>query len=119
CRQMNLRHVDMLLASSGELEGRFRKALDQGMEGIVWIPDHFSITLGRKGLFDLARVHRIPLLGATGYLPNEHFLLAFGPLTDDHERRAGAYVAKILRGSRAGDLPIEQSDRVYLGVNLR
>jgi putative ABC transport system substrate-binding protein len=32
---------------------------------------------------------------------------------------AGTYVARILRGARPGDLPVQQPDKFYLAVNIR
>ena len=36
----------------------------------------------------------------------------------DGFRRAGAYAAKIIQGTRPGDLPIEQAGKFWLAVNL-
>jgi putative ABC transport system substrate-binding protein len=45
--------------------------------------------------------------------------MAYGPDVVYLWRRAGALVARILKGARPSDLPVEQSDRFRLVINLK
>ena len=46
-------------------------------------------------------------------------LLALSGNGVDLNRRSATYVAKLLRGSKAADLPIEQAERYRLVINLK
>jgi putative ABC transport system substrate-binding protein len=46
-------------------------------------------------------------------------LMAYGVNTEPLFRRGAAFVAKILRGGKASDLPVEQATNFELTVNLK
>ena len=46
-------------------------------------------------------------------------LVVFGPERDAHYRRAADYVQRILAGAKPADLPVEQPNEFWMGVNLR
>jgi putative ABC transport system substrate-binding protein len=77
----------------------------------------------------LANTNRIPIniLAAGARLPTMHGsrdyveaggLISFGPSYPDLFRRAADYVDKILRGTKPGNIPVEQPTKFDLVVNL-
>ena len=67
-------------------------------------------------LIELAAQYRFP--EGSGYV-RDGGLLSYGPSFPDMYRRSAGYVAKILRGVKASDLPIEQPIKFEFAVNLR
>jgi putative ABC transport system substrate-binding protein len=46
-------------------------------------------------------------------------LVSYSPNHEGDERRAAAYIDKILKGARPADLPVEQPTKFVLGINLK
>jgi ABC-type uncharacterized transport system substrate-binding protein len=66
-----------------------------------------------------AATRRMPALYAFREGPEAGGLMSFGSNIADLYRRAAGYVAKILRGAKPGDLPIEQPTKVELVINMK
>ena len=60
-----------------------------------------------------------PAFGPTPLWTRGGLLMSYYTDFDDQARRAGGQVAKILRGAKPGDLPIEQADKFTLILNLK
>lgn len=73
----------------------------------------------RVRLAELALKHRLPSMHGARENVEAGGLLGYGPSLAAQQRRAAAYVDKILRGAKPGDLPIEQPTLFELVVNLK
>jgi putative ABC transport system substrate-binding protein len=73
----------------------------------------------RKRIVEFAARNRLPAVYAYRELVEAGGLMSFGPNYADMHRRAAAYVDRILKGARPGDLPIEQPTKFELLLNLK
>ncbi len=75
----------------------------------------------REKAIELCIAKRLPVIVDVRWPVNEepYPLFAFGAVLDDLMRQTAAYVVQILKGARAGDLPIQQPTKVELVVNLK
>jgi putative tryptophan/tyrosine transport system substrate-binding protein len=78
--------------------------------------------------FLLGQREQIVQLTARNNLPTIYFLrdfvdagglMSYGPKVSNSYRQAGIYVGRILKGEKAGDLPVVQPTRFDLLINLR
>ena len=67
----------------------------------------------------LAAKTRIPVMYPSREYAKKGALMFYGPVLEDQCRRAAGYVDKILKGTRASDLPIERPTQFELVVNLK
>ena len=78
-----------------------------------------TLTRDRKQIIDRAAKYRLPAI----YQWREHVevggLMSYGGSLIDISRRVAAYVDKIFKGARPGDLPIEQPTKYELVINLK
>jgi putative tryptophan/tyrosine transport system substrate-binding protein len=72
----------------------------------------------RKRIIEFANRNRLPAVYFFQGFVQEGGLMSYGPSDADLYRRAADYVDKILKGTRPGDLPVEQPTKFDLVINL-
>jgi putative tryptophan/tyrosine transport system substrate-binding protein len=83
------------------------------------MPDSFFFQR-RAQLIALAARYTVPTIYAARDFTEIGGLMSYGAnLSDDLPQQAGIYVGKILNGAKPADLPIQQSTKVELVINLK
>jgi putative tryptophan/tyrosine transport system substrate-binding protein len=73
----------------------------------------------RMALLSLASAARLPTIHELARWPEASALVSYGPDLNDLFRRAAFYVARILKGAKPADLPVEQPTKFELVINLK
>jgi len=68
---------------------------------------------------EFAMTQRLPTIFELSNLVRDGGLMSYGPKQSELGERAADFVARILRGARPGDLPLELPTRFEFLVNLK
>jgi putative ABC transport system substrate-binding protein len=106
------------LAGPERLAETFTVMAKQRVSGVIVLPDP-TFSSHRERIAQLALQHRLPSVAPESQFVGAGCLLAYGPDVAEIYRQAARFVDKILKGTRPGDLPVEQPTTFELGINLR
>jgi putative ABC transport system substrate-binding protein len=115
---LNLR-IHLLNASTEhEFETVFAKITELHTGGLVITSDSFFFAHIEK-LAVLAAQNKVPAIFGFREFPAAGGLMSYGSDLADQHRTIGGYVGRILKGEKPGDLPVQQSIKVQLVLNLK
>jgi putative ABC transport system substrate-binding protein len=100
-----------------ELDVAFEAVVREHPEALV-LSDPFTLSQ-RARIVEFAAEHRLPAIYESSDFVDVGGLMSFGPNISSLYRRAAAYVDKILKGAKPGDLPIEQPTKFELVLNMK
>jgi putative ABC transport system substrate-binding protein len=110
-------HVKAVPVRSADEFAPALKAL-RGIEGVLHTDTPLFVT-HRARLVDAVAGSRLPAIFPARVYVEAGGLISYGSDVPDLWRRAAAYVDKILRGAKPGDLPVEQPTTFELVINSR
>ena len=100
--------------------------LDRAVESLASSPNGGMIVAvsaaslsHREQIVTLAARHKLPAVYFHRTFVNAGGLLSYGPDTSAQYRRAATYIDRILKGEKAGDLPVQAPIKYELVINLR
>jgi putative tryptophan/tyrosine transport system substrate-binding protein len=105
-------------STAEDIGGGFIKMKEQNADAIVVAPDAVFVEQ-RERIADLAIKHRLPSMFSFREHVEAGGLMSYGQHLGDSYRRAATYVDRIFKGAKPGELPIEQSTKLELVINLR
>jgi putative tryptophan/tyrosine transport system substrate-binding protein len=102
----------------GEIECHVESFAPQPNAGMIVLPGAAMIVDAEK-IAALAVSHRLPAIYALRRFVSSGGLASYGTIPNDNARRAAQYVDRILRGEKAGDLPIQAPTKLEFVLNLK
>ena len=81
-------------------------------------PDGFLIN-HRQLIIELAARDRLPAIYGFASFAVQGGLASYGVKPSEQDRQAAAYVDRILRGEKPGDLPVQEPTEYALTINLK
>jgi putative ABC transport system substrate-binding protein len=108
------------VGSAADVEPAITKFAREPNGGLILPTDTF-IRLHQKLIVELAERHRLPAISWDPGFPRAGGLMCYSVTvtTLEQYRQAAGYVDRILKGAKAGELPIQQGSKFTLVINLK
>jgi putative ABC transport system substrate-binding protein len=113
--------VDLLIrkaSSEGDIDGEFAAFVQQRVHAVVLGGDQFFESR-RDQIVRLAARDAIPTMYYLREWADAGGLVSYGTSLTEAFRLAGAYAGRILKGEKPADLPVQQSVKFELVINLK
>jgi putative ABC transport system substrate-binding protein len=117
-QQAGLEIVPCEIRDRQELESAFAKLAARRVQALVVSSD--AVFNSQRGyIAERALSDHLPTIFAQGEYVEAGGLMSYGDSLRDFYRRAAGYVDRIIRGAKAGDLPVEQPSGFHLAINTK
>jgi len=117
-RAIGQKIVTVKAGSEQEIDAAFSTIVQSGA-GALLVGAGAFISGRRSQVVGLAALHAIPASYFERGFVDAGGLISYGASQPDAYRRAGIYVARILKGEKPGDLPVELPTKYELVINLK
>jgi putative ABC transport system substrate-binding protein len=117
-KELGRKLIIVRASSEKDFDSVFASLKRQEVGGLLIDPDNFFSSRANQ-LAALASRNSLPAIYATRNFAKAGGLISYGTDVGDAFRQAGVYVGRILKGERTADLPIQQSTKVELVINLK
>jgi len=116
--RLKLRLTEIRFRQDADIEPGLKRAAALGVNAYVVTTGPLLANNVRLIVAGIARA-RVPAIFGQGLYVEAGGLMSYSASLTDGFRRAAAYVDKILKGAKPGDLPIEQPTKFELVINMK
>jgi putative tryptophan/tyrosine transport system substrate-binding protein len=101
-----------------DFDGVFRDIVRERLNGILVIGGPVNV-IHHKRIIEFAEIQRTPVISISRDYVVDGGLMSYGPSLAENIGHAADFVARIFKGARPADLPVEQPTKFELVINLK
>jgi len=117
-RALGIELYDLSASTEQEIDAAFNTFAERSV-GAIFVGADPYFFVRREQFVELAARHRLPASYNTHEFVTAGGLISYAASFADAYRLAGIYCGRILKGEKPADLPVVQSVKVNLAINLR
>jgi putative tryptophan/tyrosine transport system substrate-binding protein len=117
-RELNVEVQTLGVREPNDFDEAFAEMTKVRPDAMLMVSDALTV-LNRKRIMNFAAANHLPAIYEFSALVRDGGLMSYGPNQRAIGVRAGDFVARILRGARPADLPLEQPTQFELAINLK
>ena len=116
-RHLGLTIIRVSASRREELDAAFARAASMKAQALMTVPMTTNHDIAHL-VADLGAKQRLPVIHDVSNVTENGGLISYGPDFEDIFRRAGHYVARILKGEKPAGMAIEEPRQFVFSVNL-
>jgi putative ABC transport system substrate-binding protein len=117
-RSVGVEAIVLSAGSAQEIDAAFANLLKARSDALLVAPDPFLAQQASQ-IIALAARHSVPTIYPAGRYPRAGGLMSYASNSDDLYRTVGNYTARILKGEKPADLPVQLPTKFEFVVNLK
>jgi putative ABC transport system substrate-binding protein len=106
------------VSNDNEIDGAIAALKTASNGGVIVLPSSFTMA-HRQRIIDFAARYRLPAVYWDSRFVKNGGLMSYASNLDEQVRHGAAYVDRILKGEKPGDLPVQETTKFDLVINLR
>ena len=110
--------INIIEARAGSLEKTVRSAADRKASALLLLGSPV-VSAEFPKIAEATTAARLPTIAIFPAFARLGGLMAYGPDAPDQYRQEGRMIAKILKGTKPADLPVERPTKFYFVINLK
>jgi putative tryptophan/tyrosine transport system substrate-binding protein len=117
-RALGMETIAAPVRTDAEVETVVASLGRDGDGALLVVPDPFTYA-HRQAIIRAAESHRVPAIYPDRVFANDGGLIAYNDDIGEQYRGAAAYVDRILKGGKPGELPVQEPTKYQLVINLK